>query len=99
MVAQVIVRRRPILRDAPLAEQANGNIAVPGTGKRAIKRLQDAREPWRAGLGRIQMLPQFAMFSQIGETPQCERAFYREGLGGNRRRHKHIASRGIDFDG
>ena len=57
MVAQVIVRRRPILCDAPLAEQADGNIAMPGTGKRPIKRLQDAREPGRAGLGGIQMIP------------------------------------------
>jgi hypothetical protein len=65
MVAQVVVRRRPILRDAPFAKQADGYVAMPGTGKRAIKSLQDTGESRGAGLGRIKMLPQLAMLDQV----------------------------------
>jgi hypothetical protein len=65
MVAQVIVRGSPILHDAPFAEQADGYVAMPGTGKRAIKRLQDTGESRGAGLGRIKMLPQLAMLGQV----------------------------------
>jgi hypothetical protein len=65
MVAQVVIRGRPILRDTPFAKQADGDIAMPGTRKRTIERLQDARETRSAGFGWIEMLAQLSMFCQI----------------------------------
>ena len=45
MVAQVIVRGSPILQDAPFAEQADGYVAMPGTGIKLVPGMVLAVEP------------------------------------------------------
>ena len=90
MVTQMVVRGRPILCYAPLAEQADSDVAVPGTGKRAIKRLQDAREARGAGLCWIQMSAQFAMLGKVGQAAKGQSALHghRRGCKGGRQEAK-----------
>jgi hypothetical protein len=87
MVTQMVVWGRPILRHTPFAKQAHGDVAMPGTGKRAIERLEDAREARGTRFCRIQVRAQFSMLSKVGEAAKRQRALY-----GNR----HGCERGRD---
>ncbi|HKQ44222.1 MAG TPA: hypothetical protein VJS47_02405 [Rhizomicrobium sp.] len=86
MVAQMIVRQPPICQHAPLAEKADGNIAMAGAGHRAIKGLQDAGHARCPRLGWIKMFAKSSIICQVSETPERQGPLSRQGRRGDRGR-------------
>ena len=93
----MVIGGRPILRNAPFAEQADGDVAMPGTGKRAIERLQDAREAWSAGFCRIQMSAQLAMLGKVGQAAKRQSALHGHLHGCKGGRHEAKTGGGMGF--
>ncbi len=70
LIAEMGPRITPVGFDAERLEKELGDVALRCSGEGAVKRLKDEAPPTGPRIGRIERIPEIAVYGEIGQSAQ-----------------------------